>query len=267
MNENLDIFICTHKDFKDYPRNHVYKILTGHNCLNNTYDLPIYEEGYGKYTYIQKYVNEFTRMHWASENITLKDYVGFCHYTRFFNFYDNVPDVNMLFKTHDIIVKKPTHSSLGNIIQQYTTYHNMGDYYIIRKIIHDLHGISYADIERCENYLIPCNIFIMPVNKFGEYVRFVSSIIDEFLKIMQFKSGEDIVQHVKDNWVFYNKFGMTIEYQSRIVAFLIERITTIFIGLNFNNPMFIETVHYNINDNDVKKYFNSEKNNIYHTNE
>ena len=267
MNENLDIFICAHKDFKDYPRNPVYKILTGYNCLNNEYELPIYKETNGKYTYIQKYVNEFTRMQWVCKNVTLKDYVGFCHYTRFFNFYDNVPDINMLFNTYDIIVKKPTHSACKNMIYQYSIYHNICDYYIIRKIIHDLYDISYTDIERCENYLIPCNIFIMSVNKFNEYILFVSSIIDEFLKIMKFNSGENITQHVKDNWIFYNKFGMTIEYQSRIVAFLIERITTIFIGLNYNKPMFIETVHYNIDDNDVNKYFNTEKNNMYHTNE
>ena len=209
-------------------------------------------------------INEFTRIWYVHKNIKLKDYVGFCHYSRFFNFYDNVPDINMLFNTHDIIVKKPTRYALLNILTQYSSCHNISDYYIIRKLIHDVYNISYDDIKQCERYLIPCNIFIMPVDKFHEYCEFVSTIIDKYMTLMNFNSYENVKQHVKDNWIFYKKFNATIEYQSRILAFLIERIATIFIKLNFRNPLFIDTDHYNTENNDMNKYFNTGKNNIYH---
>ncbi len=82
-------------------------------------------------------INEFTRIWYVHKNIKLKDYVGFCHYSRFFNFYDNVPDINMLFNTHDIIVKKPTRYALLNILTQYSSCHNISDIQtiIIQKIM------------------------------------------------------------------------------------------------------------------------------------
>lgn len=265
MNKDLDIFICTHKDFVDYPHNDTYKIITGENCLKNNYDLDVYIDKGTKYSDKNNIINEFTRLYYVHKNIELKKYVGFCHYSKFFNFFDNVPDMSMLFMNNDIIVNRPTYSSLSNVLFHYSTYHNICDYYIIRQIITNLYDITIDNIKKCEDYLIPRNIFIMPSDKFHDYCEFVSSVIDEYMKFMRFDSYETILNHVKNNWEFYNKQETTPEYQARIVAYLVERITTIFIKLNFNNIGFISTEHYNVENNDVGTYFdNKNMKNIYH---
>ncbi len=266
MNNDLDLFICAHKDFKDYPHNDTYKIVTGEGCLHNEYDLPIYIDNDTKYSNMNNVINEFTRYWYVHENLELKKYVGFCAYSKFFKFFDNVPDTTMLFMNNDIIVNKPSYGSLSNILSHYSKYHNICDYYITRQIITYLYdNITIDDIKKCENYLIPRNIFIMPSDKFHKYCKFVSSVIDEYMRFMRFDSFDTILRHVKNNWEFYNKNGSTPEYQARIVAYLIERITTIFIKLNFDNIGFIETVHYNVENNDVGNYFdNTKMKNIYH---
>ena len=229
MNENVDIFICTHTDFSEYPRNNVYKIVGGEE-LKNKYDIPVYIEKNGKYTHLQKYINEFTRMHWICHNVKLKDYVGFCHYGRFFNFYDNVPNIDEIFKTYDIIVNKPMYENMYN---QYASHHNINDLDNVIKIIKNKYNdITDDDIKSFYKSLYTNNIYIMRRDDFYKYVDFVSSIIDEFIKENNFNTCENIKNHVVNNSGLYiNKIftdSKSIEYQCRIIAFLIERITTIY---------------------------------------
>ena len=105
MNNNLDIFICTNKNFNIYPKNKAYKIITTDDfytdipleiikCDSNKDSILKKEHGY----------SEGARYHYVWKNYELKDYVGTAHYRRYFEFMDNIPDLDDVFSKSEIIV-------------------------------------------------------------------------------------------------------------------------------------------------------------------
>jgi hypothetical protein len=67
----------------------------------------------------------------------------------------------------------------------------------------------------------------MKRDDFLEYINFIGSVLDEYVKIV----GTDIVKRIEDNKEKYLKNfypNNTIEYQYRIGGYLAERLTTVF---------------------------------------
>lgn len=234
MKNDLDLFICTHDDFDPYPHDDTYKIVAGKNDLKKKYDIPVIIEENEKYTHLQKTINEFTRMWYVYKHVDLKDYVGFCHYRRFFSFYDDIPSVQDILKGHDIVVNNQIKT---NMKSQYASCHNESDYNLMVRIVKDLYRISNKEMALYEKSVIPCNIFITNKDMFYRFCEFQSSVIDEFLKQMNFKTYEDVVNHVNKNKHIYTHVSQA--YQSRLIAFLIERISTIFFKKYSKNLGFI----------------------------
>lgn len=99
----------------------------------------------------------------------------------------------------------------------------------MREIVHDLYNISYDKIKVAESYLYPCNMFIMNKNDFNNYCNFLFSILDKFISIRNFNNMEDIYNYVKQ----FN--SSDINYQTRLLGFLSERITSLYIQLFLKN--------------------------------
>ena len=75
-------------------------------------------------------------------------------------------------------------------------------------------------------------MFIMKREDFKEYIDFIFSILDEYLKIV----GTDINKRIYDNFEKYIKNfypNDSVEYQYRIGGYLGERLTNIFMLGNF----------------------------------
>ena len=123
MENNLDIFICSHTDFKIYPKNNVYKIVHGKEHI--TVPLEQYIETETDLSSLEYSLAEGSRMYWLYKNYKLKKYIGICHYRKYFDFFENVPNIDELFKEHDIITTTPlTEKSL---LDQYSEYHRKED--------------------------------------------------------------------------------------------------------------------------------------------
>ena len=117
---------------------------------------------------------------------------------------------------------------------QYATSHNIEDLYIIGGLLADKYP-SYCNAWHNfinGNIFIPYNMFIMKKEDFKEYIDFIFSILDEYLKIV----GTDINKRIYDNYEKYIKDfypNNTVEYQYRIGGYLSERITNIFMMHKF----------------------------------
>ena len=223
-NENkLDIFICTHKDFEPPVKNPCYKIINAKDINNDTAEngLP------------GSFYSEFLIYFDVAKRKDLKDYIGFCHYRKYFSFMDNIPDMDDLFKECDIVtVDRITFRK--NIKEQYAACHNVDDLEIVENIIREKFP-EYADaadytFNRC-NKMFQCNMFIMKKNDFLDYIKFIKSVLDEYLNVV----GMDINQRILDNKEKYLKNikdkpqNSEIWYQYRIGGYLGERLTNVFI--------------------------------------
>lgn len=231
-NNNVDLFITAYKGFGLTVSNKAYKIIVGNHSITNKSNLrlinckqdDILDDKFYSELYMYKYVRKKCR---------LKQYVGFCHYRKYFNFLDNIPNMDEIFSKYDCIVAKPLQWK-ETVKEQYAKMHNIEDLEIVEKIIKNKFP-EYG--HACELFLnghlfIPYNMFIMKREDFKRYCDFVFGVLNEYTNIV----GTDINKRIEDNKEKYLKSfypNNTIEYQYRIGGYLAERLTNIFLMNNF----------------------------------
>ena len=214
--DNIKIYICTHKDFIPIVHSDLYEVIDSRNITPN---LPLKDDFY----------SEFYQFKWLAEQDNLPEYVGFCHYRRYFGFLDNIPTL-----TKDKAIATTPMVFDGTVYAHYDYYHNIEDLDIISDII----DTKYPEYKKTKdeflngNMFIPNNMVIMHRDKFKEYIKFIISILDEYLK----RVGTYIYKRIDENPTKYIKNfypNNTREYQYRIGGFLGERLTNIFLFKNF----------------------------------
>lgn len=242
--ENVDIFISTYKDFEAQVKNPSYRVVDS-RLIKNIYkvcgdldDLALSE--HYRFNYVRKFVD-------------LKPYVGWCHYRRYFAFMDDIPDMDEVFKTHEIVVRKPLKFECDNR-KLFALHHNIEDLEIVEKIVKEKYPeyTEAFDSFLESNTFFPCNMFIMRREDFIKYVDFMEDIITEYRNVI----GTDIRKRILDNKEKYFKDfypNNTIEYQERIYSFWLERLTNVYILHNFTNVGLVDVKitenKYNVKDN------------------
>ena len=239
---NLNIFICSHGEFNEIVYNKTYKVINAKNVKDNVSG-----------TFIPKlddrFYSELFQFKYVADNLELPEYVGFCHYRRYFSFLDDIPDMDNIFSEYDAICSEPLMLNI-NVKEHYDKFHNIEDLYIIGGIIADKYQ-SYCNAWHNfinGNILIPYNMFIMKREDFKEYIDFIFSILDEYLKIV----GTDINKRIYDNFEKYVKGfypNNTVEYQYRIGGYAAERLSNLFMMYKFKKiktyPVIVTEDKYN----------------------
>lgn len=253
---NVDIFIGTQKTFNPEVSNDVYKIIVGNHDIENNSNLKLIQCKYDS-VLDDRFYSELYMLNYIAKNYPLKKYVGFCHNRRYFKFLNDIPNLDEIFETCDVIVAKPIRNR-NSVRQQYASCHNIEDLYIIGGILADKYP-KYEEIwSKFINgkLLIPYNMFIMKREDFYRYIKFIFSILDEYVKII----GTDIVKRIENNKEKYLKDfypNNTIEYQYRIGGYLAERLTNVFIMANFRKlgayPIIITEDKYKLENKCSKK--------------
>ena len=247
-NSNVDIFINTHKDFKPKVSNPIYKVL---DCRE------IKKSGFGDiYGHDDRFYSELFMMKYVADTYPLKDYVGFCHYRKYFAFMDNVPDIDKMFENVEAICSYPI-TFRNTIHGQYASYHNIEDLDLLGDIIKEKHP-EYADEWDAfmnGHTMVPYNMFIMKKNDFLSYVDFQFGLIKEWLDVVG-----DVEKRLEDNKEKYCKKiapNNSLEYQSRVGGYLMERLTTLFMHHHFKRIGFAKVIvtekKYAIEKNIIKK--------------
>lgn len=249
INNKLNIFIGTQKIFNPVVKNNAYKIIVGNHEIENNSNLELIK---CKHDSIldDRFYSELYMLDYVSKNVELPQYVGFCHNRRYFSFLDDIPNMDEIFSNYDAVCSKPKILKT-NVKLQYSFCHNIEDLYIVGGIIADKYP-QYANIWKNfinGNIFIPYNMFIMKGEDFKEYIDFIFSILDEYLKIV----GTDINKRIESNKDKYlKKFypNNTVEYQYRIGGYIAERLTNLFMMHKFKKiktyPVILTEEKYNI---------------------
>lgn len=250
MEKDLDIFVFSHKTPKILPKHDAYKVVCLEDDLKNvnvSINPIICDSKNENILNLEHAYSEGARLHYIWKNVPLKKYIGTAHYRRYFDFMEKIPDLNEVFKEHDAILPK---FNLGwdSIKEQYKNSHNIDDLNRVKDIIRRYYPDYYETTISTLNSpnLKPCNIFIMTSQMFNEYCEFVFGVLEKYNQEMGFKNDLDVFNHVLNNLDSYckDKKGMLYSayYQSRIQAFLMERISTIFYNKRIKNPLLIDLV-------------------------
>jgi hypothetical protein len=222
---NTDIFICTHKDFTPIVKSDSYKIVST-NKLCGSYNLGVIQSENTTGTPLDdKFWSEILHMKYVSDRIELKEFVGFCHYRRYFSYLDNIPEI----KENECIALKRFKFPFS-IKEQYEACHNIEDLKIAIDVVKNKYPEYYSELEKYlnGNLMYPCNMFVMHNSKFREYIDFLFNIFDGYFKI----TGTDIRKRINGNSEKYLRSN-NFDYQYRIGGFLAERLTGVFLIHNF----------------------------------
>ena len=231
--DDLDIFICAHKDFNVPVSSKVYKIIDSRQI---TVNLPLDD----------KFYSELYHMKYVYDNIPLKKYVGFCQYRKYFPFLDDIPDMDAVFEKNDCIITSILDLNTDNR-KFYATIGNAEDLFLVESVVlnkyPDYYGTTHAYFD--SKKLIPGNMFIMRSEDFRKYCEFVFGVLEGYLDTV----GLDIRQRIWDRRDLYLKSyypNSTFEYQYRIGGQMAERLTGVFIFKNFKT---VRTVGMKITEN------------------
>lgn len=170
---------------------------------------------------------ELTALYWAWKNLKGVDYIGLCHYRRYFDFktktikdkiikgkeeYIKNSDYKII-KQHiknNIIKPKPILFPY-NLRTQYSNCHNSFDLNILNDIIKADFPYIEASFKKIfnSNKLSPYNMFIMDWQTFVNFCEFIFSILPKLEKKVKIKDYD--------------------LYQRRIFGFLSERLLNVFL--------------------------------------
>ena len=217
------IYICTHKDFDCPVSNPVYQVVdvrkTG-DVASNGLRGAFYSE-----------LLTYKRIANRRRNHAI---VGFCGYRKYFEFMDDVPNLDMIINDYGCIVTK---KEIFNVCirEQYEKCLNVEDLDIITDIINK----DYPEFSKAFNAMLrgnamyTCNMFIMKIRDFKEMMAVVWDILDKYLNVV----GLDIEKRIRDNRNKYiHKYSINDEsYHYRLGGHLGERIISAWLMWKFPN--------------------------------
>ena len=231
----LKIFIMAHKDFINYRNNSVYNIVVDNKYqLQNKYNLNIIYANQSELYSMRRAYCEMGKIyfiyHLYKKGMIFSKYVGISHYRRYFNFKDNIPELDNIFKNYDVILGKPFFISKG-IRGSYCEIHICKIYDEMIDIIKNRNPEYYKSAIKVSKSkkIYYFNIFIMKIRDFLKYCEFMFDVLFELDRRNNLNSDKDVYEFVKK---FFNNNTMIL-YQSRMQAFLSERISNIFYYKHF----------------------------------
>ena len=243
----LKIFIMAHKDFINYRYNSVYTIVVDNKTeLRKKYNLNIIYAKEGKLYNMRRAYGEMSKIYFIyqlyNNGIISSKYIGTNHYRRYFNFTDNIPNLDEIFKNFDVILNKP--SFISRTIRESFCHGHICEIYdemldIIKEIKPDYYKAALKISKSKKIYY--CNIFIMKKKDFLKYCEFVFDILFELDKRNNFTSDKDILEYTKKYFNDSSKYYR----QSRMQGFLAERISNIFYYKNFKRIKTFRIGNYN----------------------
>ena len=158
-------------------------------------------------------------------------YIGLNHYSKYFDFKDDVPNFDEIFKNYEVILIYPYRADRYGMKHQFCRAHICSTYDQIIDIIKEIKPKYYEAAIKTktlrEIYLK--NLFIMKKEDFLKFCEFQYDVLFEFDRRNNLTSDEDVLKFVNSK---YNDSRNNI-FQSRLQGFLAERLTNMFYYKHF----------------------------------
>ena len=260
MSERIKILVCCHKP-DVYHADSVYMpIHVGKHHSKYALEMQGDDTGENISEKNESYC-ELTGIYWAWKNLKDIDYIGLCHYRRYFNFHESaglyvghtiiktdelkavnleIPVLDKIFKKHRVILTEPSFFKYSIFIQ-YSMSHISDDYRTLTAVIKELYpdySMDWEILSRASNKICFYNMFIMKKEDFDSYCKWLFDILFEVEKRIDISCYNNI--------------------QKRVFGYLGERLLQLYVSHNKMNTKYYPI--YTVNDvlknkNFVKRLF------------
>lgn len=195
----VTIFTMTHKKFKE-PSDPIYVPLqVGRACGE---DLGYPGDDTGENISAKNcYYGELTGVYWVWKNVRTRDYVGICHYRRYFCTEEgrilNEKDYLSLLREYDIITSKKLKLNFS-YFDGYASDYNIFDLITTGEVIRQKYPEYYENFERLVhgNGTYFANMMVAEKVLYDEYCAWLFSIFDEVEKRIDASSYDDYHKRV-----------------------------------------------------------------------
>ena len=224
------IFICTHTDFECPVKNPVYEVLDARK---------LYPNDKAPNGVDALYYSELLSYQWLVEHPDeLPDIVGFCHYRKYWEFMDDVPDLEALILEHGCI-SLHLHEVKGSVYGQYERCFYFGDMDIAKAIVMFRHPDLYPTFKKMleGNQFYACNMFIMKKEDFLEMMKVVWDVLERYLDVVGMDLQDRILQH-SDVYIDNKRSvkARQVAHQYRMGGNIGERVASAWVMWKFANP-------------------------------
>ncbi len=248
----MKILVCTHREFELLESDCFLPIHVGRELSN--LDLPFIGDNTGdNISCKNKNYCELTAMYWAWKNLPAADYVGFCHYRRYFLFKKNtnifykITNLKIseflklqdyflidfeLLKKYDFVVAEPM-SFRHSVALNYIHHHSREDFDVLKNVIFEYfpdYVDSFDEFFNGKNEFAPFNMIITDAKKFNDYCHWLFKILFEVEKRVTISPDA---------------------YQARIFGFMGERLLNLYLYHNNFKVKYLPVVM--LDDNTIFK--------------
>ena len=253
MNENVDLFILTHADFKVKPSNPIYQIVSQGPKIENT-TLPVHymkDEGQ-PYMKLLHSMSEMANMAWICENMELKKYVGICHYRCYYDFrmggenkIDAIPNLEKMLEKHDVIALDSW--GRADVRKVFVIRCAVHDWDILQEVMDDMgEGDEFRKYGATHRFMYK-NMMVMPSENFKEMVAFQQEVMMRFCDKVGRYTDSEFLAYVTENTDAYKDkiidYFRDMNYQSRLLSFVGEVASAYYAYKTFKNPIFFDYVY------------------------
>lgn len=224
---NVKIYICCHKDYEPVGIDNPCYCIISDKDIKNGSSLPfVKSDGFLE----NRIWSELSHIYYVWKHPELQaDWVGFCHYRRYFEFMNDIPELTKP------IIPQPLNLSFNNFMS-YFVNHNAYDLMQVLTLMKKKESPYIREaLMMCDSHTYyPFNMFVFPKDLFNELCEFMFDILleyDKFLKVDN--SYDNMIAHVADYRELYVEKNSSpnneYKYQARLYGFLAERLFTVFI--------------------------------------
>lgn len=187
---NIKILVCCHKP-GEWISDDIYMPIQCGKAISNV-DLGIQGDNTGdNISHKNPYYCELTAMYWAWKNLKNVDYVGLCHYRRFFDFSKSQKEnLQSIFKTKDVVLIRAGYRDCCNalILQQCI---GREDFYLFLSVLDRLYPEcmpTAIDYLYNSNKLIGLNMFLCRKETFDKYASWLFSVLFELESCIKYSN-------------------------------------------------------------------------------
>ncbi len=229
---NIKIIVATHKEC-ELPKDEIFfPIQVGKALSDKNLNMQGDDEGDNISRKNSSYC-ELTAIYWAWKNLKGLDYVGLCHYRRYFEFESHTFNEIILRTTKDIASIKVPKSRLNKLLKKYDIIvakkrlyrydlkadycmcHFSDDYRILQDVIKEKspeYNSTFESVMEHNNKLSLANMFISRWSIFTDYCNWLFPILAEV-----------------ENRIDISKYS---DLQKRIYGYMAERLFNVYIKHN-----------------------------------
>lgn len=235
MSNKISIFIVCHKPV-DVISNEVYRPIHVGRAISKCKDEMVGMIGDDTGDNISAknpYYCELTAQYWAWKNYHNSEYIGFCHYRRFFEIEFTNENIGKILKNDKDVVLFGPRFRMHNRLNYLRTFVSGDDITILFLVVKKLYPDYYRTMCMCANDFLdyPCNMMVCKKTTFDEYAKWLFDILfecEKHVKLSSYSRGQRIYGYLSEFlttvYFVHNKFriiGMRcrLTEQDKIIGF------------------------------------------------